>query len=84
MSLTVKVACDRCGEIVEASLAMQHWCRRLTVQDAEALIEEFLDDLSARSGFALNPQLREMIRADWRSIALLAFKDPPSTDHDSG
>ena len=48
------------------------------------LIEEFLDDLSARSGFALDPKLREMIRADWRGIAQRSFKDPPVTDHDSG
>lgn len=84
MSLTVKVTCDRCGEIVEASVAVQHWCRRLTIQDVNVLIEEFLDDLSARSGFALDPKLREMIRADWRGIAQRSFKDPPATDHDSG
>lgn len=84
MSLTVKVTCDQCGETVETGLAMQHWCRRLTAQDVEVLIEKFLDDLNARSGFALNAQLREMIRADWRVIAQLAFKDSPSTDQDSG
>ena len=78
MTLTVKVTCDRCGEVVEASLAMQHLCRRLTAQDAEALIEKFLDDLNTRSGFALNPQLRKMIRTDWCMIAQQAFKDPPS------
>jgi hypothetical protein len=83
MSLTVRVTCDRCGEVVEASLAMKHWCRRLTPQDVEALIEKFLDDLTDRSGFKLNSLLREMIRADWRVIAQLAFKDSPSTDHDS-
>jgi hypothetical protein len=75
MSLTVKVTCNRCGESVEASLAVQHWCRRLAPQDVDVLIEKFLDDLSARSGFTMNPQVRGMIRADWRAIALSAFKD---------
>jgi hypothetical protein len=75
MGLIVKVTCDRCGEDVEATLSMQHWCRRFTIEDAEALIEKFLDDLNDRSGFALTAQLREMIRADWRLIALRAFKD---------
>jgi hypothetical protein len=82
MSLTVRVTCNRCGESIETSLAVQHWCRRLTAQDVEALIEKFLDDLSDRSGFALEPKVREMIHADWRAIAQQAFKDvssPPST-----
>jgi len=75
MSLIVKVTCNRCGETVEAALAMQHWCRRLTPSDVEALIEKFLDDLRARSGFALDPTLRAMIQKDWRKLAALAFKE---------
>lgn len=70
MGLIVKVTCDRCGEDVE-----QHGCQGFTIEDAEALIEKYLDDLNDRSGFALTKQLREMIRADWRLIALRAFKD---------
>jgi len=77
MSLTVKVTCDRCGESVEASLAMQHLCRRLLLPDAEKLIEQFLDDLNARSGFALTPEVRKMIRAAWRSIAAHALRETP-------
>ena len=75
MGLIVKVSCDRCGEDVEASLALRHWCRRPSAQDVDALIEKFLDDLNDRSGFSLTEQLREMIRADWRLIAQLAFKE---------
>ena len=76
MALMVKVTCDRCGEDVEVALPMQHLCRRLTILDVDALIEEFLDDLSDRSGFALDLRLREMIRADWNMIAQQVFKDP--------
>lgn len=77
MSLTVKVTCDRCGESVEASLAIQHWCRRLSLPDVEKLIDKFLDDLMARSGFALNPTLRGMLRTDWRALAAQALKELP-------
>lgn len=55
---------------------MQHWCRRLAVPDVEALIEAFLDDLSARSGFAVLPMVRSHIRADWRAIAAKLFTKP--------
>jgi hypothetical protein len=79
MSLTVRVTCDRCGEVVEAALAVKHWCRRLTPEDVEALIEKFLDDLGARSGFTLSSRLREMIRTDWRAIAQLSSKDAAPT-----
>jgi hypothetical protein len=76
MALTLKVTCDRCGETVQASLALQHYCRRMTLPDIEKLIEAFLDDLNDRSGFALPPSVRAMIRASWRAIAAQAFKDP--------
>jgi hypothetical protein len=66
--LTLSIVCDRCGERLETKLAMQHWCRRLTEPDAEALIDKFLDDLSQRSGFTLTPELRKMIRLDWITL----------------
>lgn len=80
MALTLRVSCDRCGETIEASLALQHYCRRLTLPDVEKLIDAFLDDLNDRSGFALPPTVRAMIHGSWRAIAAQAFKEPEASN----
>jgi phage gp16-like protein len=83
MALKIKVVCDRCGETAETSVAIQHHCRRLSQADIDKLIELFLDDLNDRSGFALPPSVRAMIRHAWRAIAQQAFKTSPNGSHGS-
>ena len=73
MSLTLSIVCDRCGERIDTKLALQHWCRRLTEPEAEALIDKFLDDLDQR-GFKLTPELRKMIRVDWLALVRQTFQ----------
>jgi hypothetical protein len=74
VSLTLTIVCDRCGERIDTKLALQHWCRRLTEPEAEALVDKFLDDLGARSGFKLTLELRKMIRVDWLVLVRQTFQ----------
>ena len=60
------VVCTGCG----ASIATKHTCAtRLTYDDVEPVINDFLNDLAGRSGFKMSNQVRVMIRGEW--IALL-------------
>lgn len=60
------VVCTNCG----TGITSKHTCQtRLTYDEVEPVIDDFLNDLAGRSGFRMSNQVRVMIRGEW--IALL-------------